>query len=213
MPDLDLTSPSQSRSKLIVPNQRAYMTSYPSLVISLTVSSSVTKLQGPVGQRQRCQMKPHMTSYPSSIVTLWLSWIDLEILAIENLCDNGAKWNLIYDFLSIINSNSVVMVNRLHYCIILHSSYISANNALMICYAIISIFSTRPHICMLLVSARPHLCVFLVSSTNLWICRRAGQEMWVSLDEVSVGSLIRRVLFQTVGRQLPSHCEPRPHMS
>ena len=66
----------------------------------------------------------YMISYPSPIVTLWLSWIDLEIQAIENLCDldwlfnvtqGQRQWrqmNLIYDFLSTTNSNSVVILNR-----------------------------------------------------------------------------------------------------
>ena len=42
MPDLDLTFPVQSRSKLIVTSE--YMTSSPSLVISFAVSASVTYL-------------------------------------------------------------------------------------------------------------------------------------------------------------------------
>ena len=42
--DLDLTSPGHSMSKLIVPNERAYMTSCLSLIIALAVSTSVSRL-------------------------------------------------------------------------------------------------------------------------------------------------------------------------
>ena len=44
MLDLDLTSPGQSRSKGMLPNERPCMTSYPSLIINLAVSASVSKL-------------------------------------------------------------------------------------------------------------------------------------------------------------------------
>ena len=45
MLDLDLTSPSHSRSKQMSPNKRPYMTSYASLIINLAVSARVTKLR------------------------------------------------------------------------------------------------------------------------------------------------------------------------
>ena len=47
MHDLDLTSAGHSRSKLIVPNERAYMTSYSLLEVSLAVSASISKLEIP----------------------------------------------------------------------------------------------------------------------------------------------------------------------
>ena len=122
MPDLDLTSPGQSRSKLIAPNESAYMTSYTSSLINLAVSARVTKLQPseicitsiwPLqvtpGQRQLRQMKPHMTSYPSSIVTLWLSWIDLEIQAIKNLCDLDWPFNVKHLFSEPLNLSRFVI--------------------------------------------------------------------------------------------------------
>ena len=79
MPDLHLSFPGQSRSKqrpivrvslvkvssneclwskLIVTNERVYMTSYPSLVISLAVSALLPSYS------------PRKPTYPSSIVTL-----------------------------------------------------------------------------------------------------------------------------------------------
>ena len=47
MHDLDLTSVDHSRSKQMPPNERPYMTSYPSLVIGLAVSARVSKLRPP----------------------------------------------------------------------------------------------------------------------------------------------------------------------
>ena len=45
MHDLDLTSQCHFRSKLIVPNERAYVTSYPLVIVHLAVSASLSKLQ------------------------------------------------------------------------------------------------------------------------------------------------------------------------
>ena len=89
MLDLELTSPGHSRSKQMSPNERPYMPFYPSLIINLAVSARVSKLR------------------PSEIC---LTWIDpSRSLKVK---DNGAIWNLRHDFLSIIKSNSVVILNR-----------------------------------------------------------------------------------------------------
>ena len=69
------------------------MTSCPSLIINLAVSARVTALWNMPELHLIC-----------------VTWIDLSrSLKVK---DNGAIWNLIYDFLSIINSNSVVILNR-----------------------------------------------------------------------------------------------------
>ena len=89
MPDLDLTSPGQSRSTLVVTNERVYIMPYPSLLISLAVSAGFPSY-GP----------------------LKYAWLRFNLSRWLQVQDNGAKWNFIYDFLSIINSNSVVILNR-----------------------------------------------------------------------------------------------------
>ena len=77
-----------SRSPQMLPNERPYMTSYPSLIIHLAVSARVSKLrpseiclpsiwnwplQVTLGQRQWCQMKPYIwlpTHHSNSVVIL-----------------------------------------------------------------------------------------------------------------------------------------------
>ena len=84
--DLDLTSPGHSRSKQMSPNERP---SYPSLIKHLAVSARVSKLR---------PSEIYLTSISSLRATLGQrQWCQM---------------NLIYDFLSIINSNSVVILNR-----------------------------------------------------------------------------------------------------
>ena len=76
--DLDLTSPRHSRSKQTPPNERPYMTSYPSLKINLTVSARGSKL--------------------------WPSEIRLTSILPFQVKVNSNKWKGIYDFLSIISN-------------------------------------------------------------------------------------------------------------
>ena len=75
-----------SRSKQMSPNERPYMTSYPSLIIHLGESARVSKVR----------------PFEICLTSIW----PLQVK------DNGAKWNLIYDFLSIIYSRAVVILNR-----------------------------------------------------------------------------------------------------
>ena len=90
MLDLDLTSPGHSRSKQMPPNERPYMTSNPSLIIHLAVSARVTKLR------------------PSEIclTSIW----PFKVTQGQRQCRQMKPH--IYDFLCIINSNSVVILNR-----------------------------------------------------------------------------------------------------
>ena len=69
MLDLDLTSAGHSRSKQMPPNERPYMTSYPSLVISLAESTSVFRSKA---------MAPNDTSYGSG-QGFWL-FLTVEII-------------------------------------------------------------------------------------------------------------------------------------
>ena len=84
-----LTFQGPSRSQTMVPNVISYMSSYPSPIITVVILNRF----GDIGDWKTCVTRTDLS----------------RSLKIK---DNGAIWNLIYDFLSITNSNSLVILNR-----------------------------------------------------------------------------------------------------